>query len=206
MIFLLIRHGANESLGKFLPGRLPGIHLNEEGKDQASRIAESLALKHVNAIYASPLDRTMETAAPLSARIGVEIIPDNGLMEMDSGTLTGIPFKELKKIPEWQSIRNSPAQNRFPGGESFIDASDRVWQCIQRIQKDQPDDALVAIFSHSDMIKMIVASAVQIPLSRFPGLVIYPASLTILGFFKDTFWLGGLNIPLPYNIPDLQKI
>ncbi len=64
----LVRHGKTPSTGKVLPGRAPGLHLSEEGHAQARAAAERLAALPVApvAVYASPLERTKETAAPIS--------------------------------------------------------------------------------------------------------------------------------------------
>ena len=66
---LLIRHGENEYVktGR-RAGRKDGVHLNEKGRAQAQALAEALAHIPLKAVYSSPLDRTMETAAPLAAR------------------------------------------------------------------------------------------------------------------------------------------
>ncbi len=206
MIFLLIRHGANESLGKFLPGQLPGIHLNGDGKKQADQIAACLGSHKISEIYSSPLERTMETAAPLSEKLGKTIIPENGLVEMNAGSLSGISFTTLKKMPVWKTIRRAPSMTGFPGGESFMEASERVWQCIQKIKAHSLNDSVVILFSHSDIIKLAVATSLHIPLVNFPRLTVYPASMTILGFHKETTWLGGLNLPLPYIFPNYESL
>ena len=63
-IFLLIRHGETDYNKKMrIAGRLPGVHLNKKGRQQAQVLADRLASLPIKAIYASPLERTMETAA-----------------------------------------------------------------------------------------------------------------------------------------------
>ncbi|MEN9564382.1 MAG: hypothetical protein RIR73_2626, partial [Chloroflexota bacterium] len=66
-LLLLIRHGENEYVktGK-MAGRLPGVHLNEKGQKQAQALGEALREVPIKAIYVSPLERAMETAAPIS--------------------------------------------------------------------------------------------------------------------------------------------
>ena len=66
-IFLLIRHGENDFLKQGrLPGRLPDIHLNKRGREQAASLAETLKTARIRAIYSSPLERAVETAEPLA--------------------------------------------------------------------------------------------------------------------------------------------
>jgi broad specificity phosphatase PhoE len=201
MILFLIRHGDNESLGKYLPGQKPGIHLNEHGLEQAVGVAESLAGLGITRIFTSPLERAMETGQPLANTLGLplELAPD--LIEMNAGDLTGLDFETLKENTLWQDIRKAPAEHAFPHGESFRDASARLWNWVEHLHRSLPEEGFVAAFSHADCIKMIVAQAMQMPLACFPRLEVMPASLTILGFKKETYWLGGMNIQLPYVVP-----
>ena len=66
--FLLIRHAVNDwvKTGK-LAGWTPGVHLNEDGQAQAAALGQRLADRPLKAIYASPLERTMETAQAIAA-------------------------------------------------------------------------------------------------------------------------------------------
>jgi broad specificity phosphatase PhoE len=201
MIIYLIRHGENDSIGKYLPGRMPEVHLNETGKKQAEIIRKSLANNGIQAIIASPLERAVETAQPLAETLHLNIQLEPDLMEMEAGTLTGKPFPELKRAREWKLIRKDPVINGYPGGEDFLSAQIRLWSVITRIREDQPEDAIVAVFSHADCIKLIIVYAMQIPLPCFPRLAVDTASLSILGFKKETIWLGGLNLLPPYNLP-----
>ena len=66
-LFLLVRHGLTPTTGKILPGRAPGLHLAESGQAQAKAAAVRIAaLDRVDAVYASPLERARETAAPIA--------------------------------------------------------------------------------------------------------------------------------------------
>ncbi len=207
MIIFLIRHGANISLGKFLPGVLPDIHLNDEGKRQAKQVAKSLRSTEIDAIYASPLERTMETAQPLADAIHVPVIPTPELMEMDTGIMTGKSFTELKEDETWKKIRAKPEASGFPGGEDFPHAWDRLWTALDLIRRNHTSTSKIAIFSHSDCIKMLIARAIGLPFSSFQRLMVDPASLTILAHHKDKFWLLGSNLNLPYVLPviDIKK-
>ncbi|MFN5601424.1 MAG: histidine phosphatase family protein, partial [Acidimicrobiaceae bacterium] len=66
-LILLVRHGQTPTTGKILPGRAAGLHLADAGVQQAHRVAERIAeLPRIDAIYASPLERARETAAPIA--------------------------------------------------------------------------------------------------------------------------------------------
>ena len=78
-LLLLIRHGENDySKRGRLAGRLPGIHLNDRGKEQAVELGKALADTPIKAIYSSPLERAMETADPITQAHGLKIIEEPG--------------------------------------------------------------------------------------------------------------------------------
>src|SRR5882724_8995192 len=93
-MILLVRHGQTPTTGKVLPGRAPGLHLADTGKAQAEAAAERIGLlSKVTAVYASPLERAKETAAPIAKKLGVKTVIERGLLECDFGEWTG---RELK--------------------------------------------------------------------------------------------------------------
>lgn len=63
-LVLLVRHGTTPTTGRVLPGRAPGLHLADSGREQAARVAERLGSLALSAVYTSPLERACETAAP----------------------------------------------------------------------------------------------------------------------------------------------
>ena len=121
-LVVLVRHGQTATTGTILPGRAPGLHLSDKGKEQAVAVATRLAaLPKVDAIYASPLERTRETAAPIAKARKMRVRIDKGLLEADFGDWTGRELKALFKQPEWQTVQRYPSGFRFPGGESFAE-------------------------------------------------------------------------------------
>src|SRR6185437_7387877 len=100
---LLVRHGRTPTTGAVLPGRKAGLHLSEAGRGQAERAAERIAgLKTAPAaVYASPLERTRETAAPIAKALGLRVRTDAGLLECDMGRWTGSSLKRLARTKEW---------------------------------------------------------------------------------------------------------
>ena len=74
-LVLLVRHGTTPSTGTILPGRAPGLHLSEAGQAQALSAAARIAEidPAPSAIYASPLERTQETARPIARRLGLRV-------------------------------------------------------------------------------------------------------------------------------------
>ncbi|NBP41939.1 MAG: phosphoglycerate mutase, partial [Actinobacteria bacterium] len=88
-VIIMVRHGKTPSTGKILPGRATGLHLSDVGRNEAIEVAKRLSkLKKVSAIYASPLERARETAAPIAKILDKKIIINKGLLECDFGKWT----------------------------------------------------------------------------------------------------------------------
>src|SRR3954454_1867720 len=105
-LVLFVRHGQTPTTGATLPGRAPGLHLADTGKAQAERAAERIsALKNVAAVYASPMERAQETAAPIARGRKLRVRTDRGLNECDFGSWTGGGLKALAKLPEWRTVQ-----------------------------------------------------------------------------------------------------
>jgi broad specificity phosphatase PhoE len=198
--FLLIRHGNNEFLvKKKLPGQLPGIHLNENGRLQAREIGNSLNGTEIAAIFSSTLERAKETAEPLAQKKSLPINTDPGLMDPDAGKWAGRTIKSLEANSQWKEMLASPSTFRFPNGESFGEVQARVVQALERLRLLHPKRT-VAVFCHGDPIKLAASYYLGLPLVNFAKLVVLPASLTILRVDEFEVRLLVLNHLPPYAI------
>ncbi|MDQ3642560.1 MAG: MSMEG_4193 family putative phosphomutase [Actinomycetota bacterium] len=181
-VVLLVRHGQTPTTGKLLPGRAPGLHLSETGEAQAAAVGQRLAtLKKVDAIYASPLERTKETAGAIGRALGLKVKLDKGLLEADIGDWTGQELKAVRKTPEWKIVHSYPSGFRFPGGESFVEMQTRTVSAIERLRRAHPGQTIVAV-SHADTIKAAVAHALGTHLDLFQRIVISPCSVTSIAY------------------------
>jgi probable phosphomutase (TIGR03848 family) len=180
---LLVRHGTTPTTGKMLPGRAAGLHLAEKGLAQADLVAARIAAmdKPPTAIYASPLERTRETAAPIAAALGLRVRADRGLIEVDVGEWTEKSLARLYKNKAWPTVQRWPSGFTFPGGESFSEMSTRSMTAVLGLVKAHPGETIVAV-SHADPIKAVVAAAAGIPLDLMQRLVISPCSVSALLF------------------------
>ena len=179
---LFVRHGQTPTTGQVLPGRAEGLHLADAGKDQAAAVAERIAkLKKVDAVYASPLERARETAAPIAARRGLEVHVDEGLLECDFGEWTGAELKGLAKLPEWGTVQRYPSGFRFPKGESFVEMQTRITDAVARLVAGHPGGTVVAV-SHADPIKAAVAHALGTHLDLFQRIVVSTCSVTAVAY------------------------
>ncbi len=179
-LVLLVRHGQTPTTGSTLPGRAKGLHLADKGVAQAEAAAERIAaLDKVAAVYASPLERTRETAAPIAKALGLRAKTDKGLLECEFGEWTGRKLAELNKLPEWQTVQRYPSGFRFPGGESFGEMQERMVSSIARLAAGHRGETIVAV-SHADPIKAAVAHALGTHLDLFQRIVVSPCSVSAI--------------------------
>ena len=145
-LVLLVRHGQTPTTGSILPGRAPGLHLSDKGREQAEAVATRIeALPKVDAVYASPLERTRETAAPIAKKRHLRVKVEKGLVEADFGEWTGQELKTLFKQPEWQTVQRYPSGFRFPSGESFAEMQTRVTGTIDKLVARHKGGVIVAV-------------------------------------------------------------
>jgi probable phosphoglycerate mutase len=180
---LLVRHGTTPTTGKKLPGRAPGLNLAEKGRAQAAAAAERIAAlpKAPTAVYASPLERTRETAAPIAKALGLRVRTASGLLELDVGEWTEKSLSRLYRDKEWPKVQRWPSGFRFPGGESFAEMSARAMDTVVELAGRHPGETIVAV-SHADTIKAILAAAAGVPLDLMQRLVVSPCSVSAVVF------------------------
>jgi probable phosphomutase (TIGR03848 family) len=186
-VVLLVRHGKTPTTGQVLPGRAKGLHLSDEGRDQAEAVAGRIAAlaggKHGGpvAVYASPLERTTETARPIAKALGLRVRSDRGLLECEFGAWTGAKLSDLAKKPEWATVQRNPSGFRFPSGESFLEMQTRMSSALARLVALHPGQTVVAV-SHADPIKAAVAQAAGTPLDLFQRLTVAPCSVSAIAY------------------------
>lgn len=181
-LVLYVRHGQTPTTGQSLPGRAPGLHLSDAGREQAQTAADRIAkVKKVAAIYASPLERTRETAAPIAKTLGLKVRANAGLLECEFGDWTGKKLEKLRKLPEWNAVQNSPSTFRFPSGESFTEMQNRMVGAVEAICAKHRGETVVCV-SHADPIKAAIAHATGTHIDLFQRLVISPCSVSAVAY------------------------
>jgi probable phosphomutase (TIGR03848 family) len=182
-LVLLVRHGRTPTTGATLPGRAPGLHLSEQGVAQAEAVAARLAAlprrQRPRAVYASPLERTRETAAPIGRVLRLPVKRERGLIECDFGSFTGAKLADLARRPEWTTVQRYPSGFRFPDGESFAEMQHRITGALARLVAAHPGQTIVAV-SHADPIKAAAAQALGTHLDLFQRIVVSPCSVTAI--------------------------
>ena len=190
--FLFIRHATTDALGKHLSGRQPDIHLNNHGVSEVAALAQQLATVKINAIYSSPLERAVETAEPIAKAHQLQCNIDTDFLELDFGSWTNQSFDTLNVDPVFTHFNTFRSGTRIPGGELMLEAQCRIVRGIQKLAAKHPDE-VVAIISHSDMIKAAIAFYTGIPIDMMQRLEVSPASVSIIHIYKNSASLQLLN-------------
>lgn len=192
-ILLLVRHGLTDATGKRLMGWTPGVHLSDTGRDQADRLAGRLMPLPIRAIYSSPLERCMETASPLAASKRLDVGVRDDLGEVQYGSWTGRHVAQLARTKLWRRVQQTPSHARFPGGESLLEVQDRAVREADRIIASHPK-GIVAIVSHGDVIRLLLAHYTGVHPDLFQRLIVEPASVSAV--------VAGNGIPRILKVND----
>jgi len=185
-LVIFVRHGKTPTTGAELPGRTPGLHLAELGQQQAQTAADRIEAlgRRVTAVYASPLERTRETAAPIAKGLGLKVRRNKGLLELNVGDWTGRKLKDLYKLPEWKTVQKFPSGFTFPGGESFSAMQTRINDTVGQLVSKHPGEAIVCV-SHADPIRALIASAMGTHLDLFQRIVVAPCSISAVLYGQE---------------------
>ena len=191
---LLIRHAVNDFVktGK-LAGWLPEVHLNDEGKAQADALGQRMAEAPIKHLYASPLERTMETAEAIRQHHPhLEIKHIDGIGEVRYGDWEGQEIARLAKSKMWQVVQEYPSRAYFPNGETMREAQMRAVNAVEALAIDHPRD-MAAVVTHADLIKMVLAHYLGMHLDNFQRIVISPASISSLMLGYGRPYIATMN-------------
>jgi probable phosphomutase (TIGR03848 family) len=192
--FFLVRHAVTAHTGHKLSGRMPGVHLSDEGREQAEAVAARLERIPLDAVYSSPIDRTMETARPIAARHGLEVNSAPALSEIEFGRWTNRSFKALARTKMWSTVQRWPSGARFPEGETLRDVQSRAVDAVESLRARHPKK-LVCCVSHADVIKLLAAHYLGLHIDLFQRIDIGPASVTVVAVSDVGPRVLALNAP-----------
>jgi len=199
-LLLLIRHGENDFTKKHkLAGHTPNVHLNERGQGQAQALADALKETPIKAIYSSPLERAVETAAPIASARGLEVQVEAGLLETDVGRWQGRSLAALRLQKAWKVVQGAPSRAQFPEGETFYECQARVVSALDSIARKYKPQEIVACVFHADPIKLAVAHYIGLPIDHFQRLSCDTGSLSALYVSEAGANLIKLNQRPPFD-------
>jgi broad specificity phosphatase PhoE len=190
-VFHLLRHGEPSVFGR-INGRLPGVGLSAKGRAEIGAVAGRLAAEKIDAIYASPLQRTRETAEILSDRLAVPVQYRDDVIELDFGEWTGLTADEIRKDERWQMWNSCRSIAAIPGGESWRQVQDRVVHALFDLQRLHPNESVVVV-SHGDVIRAALLFALGMPLDFYSRIEIAFASTSTIRLDGSVIRVSGLN-------------
>jgi probable phosphomutase (TIGR03848 family) len=193
-VFYFVRHGVTAHTGHKLSGWIPGIHLTDEGRAQAEAAAGMLASVPFKAIYSSPIDRTMETAAPIARLHGLEIVQAPSLGEVEYGKWSNRTFKTLVRTKLWEKVQRYPSGVRFPEGETLREVQARAVEEVESIAARHRKQ-IVCCVSHADVIRLLAAHYLGVHIDLFQRLTVAPASVSVIALNDGRPMVISLNSP-----------
>jgi len=185
VLLFLIRHGLTPHTNERLSGWLPGISLSDAGLAQAEGLAARMGPVKLDAIYASPLERCVETARPLASSKKLRVRIREELGEVRYGDWEGKRLRTLAKTKLWRQVMASPSRARFPGGETLAETQARCVAAVEALSVRHDRDA-VAVVTHADVIRVVIAYYAGIHLDLYQRLVISPVSVSVLWVGQST--------------------
>ena len=203
MLLFLVRHALTPHTGDRLSGWLPGISLSDQGREQVKELVERMRPVHLDAIYASPLERCVETARSIASSKGLRVRTREGIGEVRYGDWEGKRLRVLAKTKLWRSVMSRPSEVRFPNGETIREVQFRAVNALEDLRHAHARDA-VAVVTHADVIRVVVSHYVGAPLDLYGRITVAPASVTVLWIgsgqprlmkLGDTASLEGLSVP-----------
>ena len=174
-----VRHGSHDRLGRVLCGRMPGVTLSEQGAAERQALARRLTREPIDAVYASPLERTVETAEPIAQALGRPLQLSEDLLEVDYGEWTGAAFADLEGRPEWRAWNERRTSALPPGGESMAQVQMRVGRFINEAVQRHPGQRVAAV-SHGDVIKAALMAGLGLSLDEHHRIEVSPGSLSVV--------------------------
>jgi probable phosphomutase (TIGR03848 family) len=191
-VFYFVRHGVTAHTGHKLSGWMPGIHLTDEGRVQAEAAAGMLESVPFKAIYSSPIDRTMETAAPIARLHGLQIEEAPNLGEVEYGKWSNRTFKTLVRTKLWERLQRYPSGVRFPEGETLREVQTRAVEEVENIAALRRKQ-IVCCVSHADVIRLLAAHYLGVHIDLFQRLTVAPGSVSVIALNEGRPLVVSLN-------------
>jgi probable phosphoglycerate mutase len=187
--FVLLRHGETPLTPqkRFSGSGGTNPSLSAAGREQAHRTAEALARRGtVEAVIASPLTRTRETAAIVATRLGLDVTIEDGLRETDFGAWEGLTFGEVRDrhpddLNAWLA---DPEAHPTGGGESFAETATRIAATRDKLVAAHAGRTVLLV-SHVTPIKTFVRLALGAPPESVFRMELSAASLSAVAYYAD---------------------
>ena len=196
---VLVRHGETTWHADNRYAGSTDIGLTSHGYEQAELLAGWARTARLDAIWVSPLSRTLETAAPPARATGLTLRIDDRLRELDFGQAEGRSHAEMERLfPDaMAAFRDNPVAHHLPGGEDPRDAAERAVACFEEIARDYPNGRVLVVM-HTTLIRLTLCQLIGLPLEAYRS--VFPfvrnAALTEIRLDGDRAALLEFNTPI----------
>lgn len=182
---VLLRHAEPEEAAR---GRCYGsldVGLSDAGRHQTERLAAELAPLRVDAVYASPRRRALDTARPIAAALRLAPIVDERLRELDFGELEGRRYEEIEREQPalYRAWMETPTRVRFPGGESFDDLRRRAVAACEEIRRRH---TAALVVTHGGVVRAALAEWLALPEESIFRLDQRYGGVTVVDWIEET--------------------
>ncbi len=188
---VLIRHGQTRHNAERRFVGCSDPPLDETGLQQAQSLGDALGDLPLGGLYASPLRRAQQTAAPLGTPTTLE-----GIKELDQGVLEGKKFEEVGQelAAFFHAWARDPAGIRVPGGETLDECQDRAWAALSGLVRSHEPGPPVVILTHQMVLSVVLLRALGLPLRHWRLLKRQNTAVDLLGLRPDgTLTVHELN-------------
>ena len=205
----MVRHGSTELAAEDRFAGATNVALSEEGRDQVRRLAVRLRTVQIAAVYASPMDRTLETARILAEPHGLDVLPRDGLREINHGRWERKTRAEVdREFPEEAAAWEEDPYTFAPsGGESGLSVTARAMPVLMDIVRAHSGQKVLVV-SHKATIRLLLSSLLGFDPRRYrDNLDQSPAALNVVDFkdpvrarltlFNDTSHYGEQGLAIP---------
>ncbi|MFB6640762.1 bifunctional RNase H/acid phosphatase [Streptomyces chartreusis] len=187
--FVLLRHGETPLTPqkRFSGSGGTDPSLSDVGREQAERVGAALARRGtIQAVVASPLTRTRETAGIVAAHLGLDVTVDDGLRETDFGAWEGLTFGEVREryaddLGAWLA---DPEARPTGDGESFAATATRIAATRDKLVAAYAGRTVLLV-SHVTPIKTFVRLALGAPPESLFRMELSAASLSAVAYYAD---------------------
>lgn len=153
--------------------------MSSHGEEQAAVVADLLGTLPVAAVFSSPRDRALQTAAEIAEPHELSVQVAEELDEIDFGQWAGARFSDLEGDDDWQHWNEQRGSARCPGGESMSEAVERARSKLESIALEKDGETVVAV-THCDIIRGLLAHYLGMPLDNVLRFDVDPASVSTL--------------------------
>ena len=197
LTILLIRHGETAWNAEARFRGQTDIDLSPRGWRQARALARSLPCSFpIGHVYSSPLKRCLETARPLATEVGLTVVVEPRLIDLDYGEWQRRPIKEVAELfpQDYAAWLAGDLSLRFPGGEPVRSPADRLRSFVDEVIECHEGE-VVAMVTHNVLCQMATCLLLDIPVDSFQSIGHDPGNVSVFRWHAGTVHADARNLP-----------